>query len=323
MAIGRIVVVGASAGGVRAYQALASTLTARFPAPILAVQHVGSHPSILPDLITRSGPLGATHAVDGERLEVGRIHVAPPDRHMLVEGDHIRVLNGPKENHSRPAIDPLFRSAALAKGPAVIGVLLTGLLDDGTAGLQTIKQHGGVAIVQDPKDAESAGMPGSALRHVQVDHCVSLAAIGPLIEALAAKPPKDARVSLLETVARENEIMLGKGDFLSHLEAIGRPSTFVCPDCSGSLWEVSGTDPPRFRCHTGHGYTLRNLQYAQSTTTDEAMWSALRALQEKEMMLEALAERDASDEIESGRLKAEAADVARHAETLRGLIERG
>jgi len=322
MASERIVVVGASAGGVRALQVLASGLPARFPAPILAVLHVGSHPSILPELLTRSGPLPAAHARDGERIAPGRIHVAPPDYHMLVEGEYIRLSHGPKEQYARPAIDPLFRSAAVSWAERTVGVLLTGLLDDGTEGLQAIKRCGGVAVVQDPRDAEMPSMPSSALRYVDVDHRAPVAAIGPMLASLVEQPPEPRRAASRELV-EENEILLGKADFMEHLESIAKPSTFACPECNGSLWEVNGSKPRRFRCHTGHGFTLRTLQHAQAAETDDALWGGLRALQEKQLLLKSLAacEREAGVPEEARRLDAEAGRTARHGETLRRLIE--
>jgi two-component system chemotaxis response regulator CheB len=318
MAGERIVLVGASAGGVKALQKLAAQLGPDFPAPVLAVQHIGSHPSILPSLLSRSGQLHARHAADGEIVRAGHIYVAPPDCHMLLEGERIRITRGPKENHARPAIDPLFRSAALSRGAEAIGVLLTGMLDDGTAGLQAIARRGGTVVVQDPADAEAPSMPASALRYTQPDHVVPLIALGALLRRLVAEPagatpPADTRL------VHENEIMFGKGRSMDHLPALGAPSTFVCPDCSGSLWRIEGADPPRFRCHTGHGYTLLSLVHAQGETADGAVWSALRALQEKEMLLRVLAE-----EAESGvaeKLERKAEEVAGHAKTLRALIE--
>ena len=324
MESGRIVVVGASAGGVRALQILAAGLPAGFPAPLLVVQHVGNYPSILPRLIARSGPLPAAHAADGEAIRPGHIHVAPPDHHMLVEDGRIRLSRGPKEQHARPAIDPLFRSAALAWRAQAIGVLLTGLLDDGTAGLQAIKRCGGIAVVQDPEDAEAPSMPSSALRYVEVDHSAPLDAIGALLTQLVSRAPAPVRAAGgAEREMRENEIMLGKGDFMEHLKSIGKPSTFVCPECDGALWEIEGSKPRSFRCHTGHAFSLRNLQHAQSEAADDALWSAFRALQEKEVLLRDLAESHAAADAagEAQRLRDEAERTAQHARTLRALIE--
>ena len=167
-----LVVVGASAGAVPVLLGLATQLPADFPAAVLVVLHVGAHHSVLPELLKDRGALRARHALDGQVLQLGTIEIAPPDEHMLVDGNRIRLQRGPKEHHARPAIDPLFRSAAAAHGPQVIGVLLSGRLDDGTAGLRAIKQCGGMAVVQDPEDAAHAEMPRNALAHVDVDCCV-------------------------------------------------------------------------------------------------------------------------------------------------------
>lgn len=322
MSSGRIVVVGASAGGVRALKILASHLPERFPAPLLVVQHIGSHPSVLPTLLMRAGPLPAGHAVDREPLSPGRIYVAPPDHHMMLEGGIIRLGRGAKENHTRPAIDPLFRSAAVSRGPDVIGVLLTGLLDDGTAGMQAIRRCGGTTVVQDPDDAESPSMPLSALRYVDIDHRTPLSEMGRLLASLV-EAGHPAAGPAPEDLVHETEILLGKGDFMEHLEAIARPSTFVCPECEGPLWEIRGARPPRFRCHTGHAFTLRTLQEAQAQAADAALWSALRALQEKEILLRRTAQSHADlDATEAARLRDEAEAMARHGAMLRQLIER-
>lgn len=317
-----VVVIGASAGGVDALLKLTSSLTPDFPAPILVVLHIGPHRSILPQLISDRGPMSAAHAVDGEPLTTGRIHVAPPDNHMLVEDDHIRIYAGPKENHSRPAIDPLFSTAALFHGPGVAGLVLTGRLDDGTAGLQAIKSCGGVVMVQDPEEAEEPSMPRSALKHVQVDHCARLDLLAPLLHEFArAAPGRGPRPCHSGPLAHEIQLARGEGDPLSHMEALGQPSTFTCPDCGGALWELRDSAPVRYRCHTGHAFTLRTLQHAQSEATDQELWAALRALQEKEFLLRRLARAVGTEPGESAHFTARADEIERRAENLRGLIE--
>ncbi len=284
----RVVVVGASLGGVDALQALASELPTDFPAALLVVLHIGSHRSIMPELLPRRGPLPATHAKDGEKMAAGQIYVGPPDHHLMVDSaGRLRLSRGAKEHHSRPAIDPLFRSAALAYGAGVIGVVLTGRLDDGTAGLQAIKQSGGIAVVQDPADAMEPSMPASALQYVEVDHRVPLGSMAQLLTALVrTKVVPLAPPTPLKTVyAHEHALILSQREPMQHLQAIASPSPFVCPDCRGGLWEISGVQPKRYRCHTGHGYTLRTLLHAQAKATDEATWGALRALQEQELLL--------------------------------------
>ena len=195
-----------------------------------------------------------------------------------------------KQHHTRPAIDPLFVSAALAGGPQAIGVILTGWLDDGTAGLQAIKACGGTAVVQDPADAEIADMPTSALRHVEVDHCVPLARMAQLLTSLASRPVDGTLLSPPPApLVHEHELLLAKGDPMEHLAQIANPSSYVCPECHGGLWEVSGAQPRRFRCHTGHGFSLRTLQDSLAEAADESLWNARRALQERLVLLREMA----------------------------------
>jgi len=209
---GHLVVVGASAGGVSALLQLSQALPAPFGAPICIVQHVGNHPSLLPELLRFRGPNEAVQARHGQRLAPGTLHVAPPDQHMLLDGDTVRLTRGPKENHARPAIDPLFRTAALGWGSRAIGVVLTGQMDDGTAGLKAIKDCGGIAVVQDPATAAEPGMPASALANVEVDHCVPLEEIAPLLVRLVGAQAQQggAEHALWANVRvlRERELLL-------------------------------------------------------------------------------------------------------------------
>lgn len=284
---GHLVVLGASAGGVNALMQLAQTLPPGFPAPLCVVQHVGSNTSVLPELLASRGPHPAVHARDGQLLTPGVIHIAPPDQHMLVEGRYLRLTRGPRENHTRPAIDPLFRSAALAWGPRAIGVVLTGFLDDGTAGLAAIKQRGGTAIVQDPGTAEEPSMPRNALDCVDVDFSVPLAEIGPLLSRLVQQP---AAAEAPAAPALEREVAINRGeDLLENLGAIAEPAGISCPDCGGGLWEVKQSPPLRYRCHTGHAYTARTLEQAQAEDGEHALRSGVRALQEREMLLRRMA----------------------------------
>ncbi|MDB6164614.1 MAG: protein-glutamate methylesterase (protein methylesterase)-like protein [Xanthomonadaceae bacterium] len=322
-----IVVIGASAGGVAVLLDLAADLPEDFPAAVLVVLHVGAHRSVLPELMASRGAKRALHAIDGQPLHHGTILVAPSDQHMLVQGGTIRLQRGPKENHARPAIDPLFRSAALAHGPRVIGVVLSGRLDDGTAGLQAIKRCGGLAVIQDPADAEQPEMPVSALAHVDIDHCVPAANLVETLMRLvgtpvAAAPPAPAAPSVF---ASEQAISDGEDNPMDHLYQIGQPSRFACPECSGVLWEINDTQPRRYRCHTGHAYTLRTLAFAQDESADEALWAAMRALQEREALLRALAESGDSDA--DGRqgqdLSAQAEQTGKHSDQLRRMIASG
>jgi two-component system chemotaxis response regulator CheB len=283
---------------------------------------VGNFPSILPELLARRAKLPVAHGIDGERITDGRVYVAPPDQHMTLEGRELSLNRGPKEHHSRPAIDPLFVSAALAFGPGAIGVVLTGMLDDGTAGLQAIKRRGGFAIVQDPEEAEAPSMPLSALRHVAVDRTVRL---GDMARAMvdAVRAPERRAEAEAQALVHEQDLFLSKGNPMDHLKAIGHPSSFVCPDCSGGLWEITDSNPVRYRCHTGHGYSARSLLHALSEATDSALWGAVRALQEEGMLLREMAAtmRATHDEVAAARFEKAAELVDRRMEALRAVVE--
>ena len=275
-----IVVIGASAGGVSALQRFAADLPAKFPAAVLIVLHVGAHPSILPQLLALAGPNSAAHVTDGEPLRTGHLAVAPPDHHLLLNAGRLQLMRGPKENLARPAIDPLFRSAAIAYGPRVIGVVLTGDLDDGTAGLQAIKSCGGLAVVQDPETAFSRSMPDHALRYVEVDQCVPLESLASTLLSLVQQPcPPSVEISPM--LRHEHAPQTGTVNSLEDLQAIGTPSSLACPECGGGLWEIKQHNPPRYRCHTGHAYSVHSLEYAMKETAEASLWSAVRALQER------------------------------------------
>ncbi len=321
-----IVVIGASAGGVRALRVVAAALPADFAAAVCVVLHVGAFRSNLPELLEAVGPLPAAHALGGEQLRHGRILIAPPDHHLLLEADaSVQLTRGPKEHHTRPAVDPMFRSAALSLGPRVIGVLLTGGLDDGTAGLHAIKECGGLAVVQDPADAEDPGMPGAALQAVEVDHCVPLEGIAPLLAELVRQPAPAPAAEPPPHLVHEHLAGLGAENAMEELEQVASPSTLVCPDCKGTLWEIRGAKPPRYRCHTGHGFSLRSLAAVQHEATENALWSAVRALQEKEVLLRKIADldRSAGDEAHARQAETEADQLRAQADALRALVEQG
>jgi two-component system chemotaxis response regulator CheB len=323
----RLIVIGASAGGVPALLDLTAGLPADLPAAVLIVLHVGTYRSVLPSLLSSRCPLPVRHAIDGEPLSAGRVWVAPPDHHLLVMDGRIGLNRGPKEHGSRPAIDPLFRSAAIASGPAVIGVVLTGMLDDGTPGLQAIKSRGGTAVVQDPDEAFAPSMPRSALRFVEVDHCVPLALMPALLASLAGGPPAAVVTPAAgdDVVADEQDIALGKGNAMEKLSAIARPSDLVCPDCHGGLWKILDSRPERYRCHTGHAFTLRTLQQAMYTASDEAGWNFLRALQERTMVLERMEDacRNEGDLDAAVRIATARDMLAGQVEAMRELLEAG
>jgi two-component system, chemotaxis family, protein-glutamate methylesterase/glutaminase len=288
-----IVVVGASAGGVEALMKLVAQLPRDFPATLLVVLHLSSgHRSLLPEILSRSGPLPAMHPKPEAPLEPGRIYVAPSDLHLLVEPGRALLNAGPRENGHRPAVDPLFRSAARAYGPRVIGVVLTGALDCGTSGLLAIKAQGGLAVVQDPADACFPDMPRSALEYVKVDHSVKLAELGSLLLRLVSTPLAQHEVPKPSNRLQEEvTVMREVGGVHSDPRDTGKPSHFSCPDCGGVLFEMDEEGLLRYRCRVGHGYTAKALSVNQQTAMDGALWAALRALEENAALSRRMAAR--------------------------------
>lgn len=274
MAFSSIVVIGASAGGVAALRSIAAQLTSPLAAPILIVLHIGAQRSELPALLNAAGATPAKHGEDGELIRAGRIYVAPPDRHMTIVDRRLRLTRGPKENWARPAIDPLFRSAAEVFGPGAIGVVLTGNLNDGSAGLYAIKQRGGIAIAQNPDDAAHPDMPASAAIHVDLDHCPTLAEIPGLLERLITG--KESAVA----TDPANETAEGAPDLING-EKFDRPVTVTCPDCGGALRRSEIGNLVKYACHIGHIYTAEAMAAAQFDEMERVMRSAERILNER------------------------------------------
>jgi two-component system chemotaxis response regulator CheB len=312
-----VIVIGASAGGVEALIKVARALPEDLPASVFVVLHLPSDStSALPAILDRAGPLSATHPNDGEPMLPGRIYVAPPDHHLAVEPGRIRVIRGPRENRHRPAIDRLFRSAANAYGPRVVGVVLSGTLDDGVGGLLTIKQSRGLAIVQDPADALYTGMPNSALKYVDVDYCLPAAQIGSRLADLAGRPvvaegaaamAREDRDGILEEAGRDPDLDRG-------FESTS-PSAFVCPECGGTLWEMHDGHLTRYRCRVGHAYTEESLWTEHMDGLEGALWAALRLLEENGDLARRLAERsrEIGSEAAAARFEERAADAGEQA----------
>jgi two-component system chemotaxis response regulator CheB len=296
-----IVVVGASAGGMEALQQLVRHLAADLDAALFVVWHTSpSVRSILPELLSKAGPLPAAFAVDREPVRSGKIYVAPPDHHMLLEDGFVRIARGPKENRFRPALDPLFRSAAYVYGPRTIGVVLTGALDDGTAGLWTIKLRGGTAIVQDPEEALISSMPRNALEAVDVDHRARIAEIARLLNRLTREEAAIApQVTMDEKRKTETEIRIAEEDALLERQVLdtGELSPFTCPECHGVLTRIREGRVLRFRCHTGHAYSSNSLLSSVSESIEQLLWDALRAVDETVLLLDHMAKHlaDAGD----------------------------
>ena len=273
-----------------ALRELASQLPSGLPAALFAVWHMAPDgESVLPRVIARAGPLPAAHPRDREPIARGRIYVAPPDHHMLLENGHVRIVRGPRENRFRPAVDPLFRSAAYVYGPRVIGVVLTGALDDGTSGLWTIKLRGGTAIVQDPEEALHPSMPRNALDNVAVDHTAPLAGIAALIARLVREDaPPDPEVPMESKRKLEAEIRIAQEADEPEHEAFdgGELSPFTCPECHGVLARMREGSILRFRCHTGHAFSAESLLASLHEQVEARVWDAVRAVDETTMLLE-------------------------------------
>lgn len=278
-----LVVIGASAGGVEALRSLVAGLPEQLEAAICVVLHTpADSASGLPSILARAGRLPAEHARDGQPLRAGCILVAPPDRHLSVLDGKVRVARGPKENGHRPAIDPLFRSAARAAGEGVIGVVLSGVLDDGAAGLQAISNGGGLVIVQDPADALFDAMPMSAIERVgRPDHVVPAQELGSLIGLLVGRQAITGGAPMRTTQPANAVEEPAKGDYADmYRDPPGAPSHYSCPDCGGVLWH--GHDPmdADLRCRVGHAYSFVALERGQRDGVEAALWTALRALEE-------------------------------------------
>jgi two-component system, chemotaxis family, protein-glutamate methylesterase/glutaminase len=317
-----IVVVGASAGGVEALVDLAASLPSDLAAAVFVVLHLpATGTSALPEILRRHGPLPAAHVKDGEPIRPGHVYVAPPDHHVLLRTGHVHLSRGPRENGHRPAIDPLFRSAAREYATRVIGVVLSGALDDGTAGLLAIKSRGGIAAVQDPTDALYPGMPGNALEHVQVDHVVAVASMGKLLARLTADlaetPAGPAPTEMRVEVEME-------GFSLEAFEGShpGRPSGFSCPDCHGVLWQIRDGGLERYRCRVGHAWSPESLLTQQSEALEAALWVALRSLEERAALARRLAEpaRRRGHSITATRFEEQATEAQQAARLVRDLL---
>ena len=323
-----IVVIGASSGGVEALMRLAGDLPPDLPAAVFVVVHIpDTTTSVLPRILMKAGTLGAVHPEDGDPIEAGCIFVAPPDHHLLLEEGRVLVRQGPKENRHRPAVDPLFRTAALAYGPRVVGVVLTGARNDGTAGLMAIKRRGGVAVVQNPDDALFAGMPEHALDYVDVDHCVPLGELAPLLDRLC-REPADPQIGAYEGVTDEMEFEskvagLDPGVIESG-EHAGELVGFTCPDCAGPLYEIKDGELVRYRCRVGHAFTAEDALDGKVEALESALYAALNTLEESAEMADRLAARSRQygHAHATSRFERRAQDARRQAATIRAVLVR-
>lgn len=319
-----IVVIGTSAGGVEALRTLFANLPSDSAASYFVVLHLPAHsPSQLDRILQNVTPMHVTFAHDRQLIMPNTVYVAVPDRHMVLEADRVRVTRGPKECRARPAIDVLFRSAAVTFGPRVIGVVLTGSLDDGTAGLWQIKERKGLAFVQDPADAAFSSMPESAAGHVDVD-------LQGTIEQLAAAISRESATTIAlpqveapgKTQEVENAVALGENAMHAGVLDLGAVSRYTCPECHGVLVQIEEGRLVRFRCHTGHAYSFRSLLAEVDDSIDANLWSTLRAIEERILILQQLAALadEAGKPVEAARLRARAGEAERKCEPIRELV---
>lgn len=294
MAKRNIIVVGASAGGVTALVNLVKSLPADFKGSIFIVLHVSSFsPSHLPGILTNAGALEAVHPKDGEKIKPGRIYIAPPDHHLLIEQGRVMITKGPKENRFRPSIDALFRSAAYVYGQRVIGIVLSGLLDDGTSGLWSVKRLGGKCIVQQPEDAEFSSMPENVLKYVEVDYSIPVSSMGNILQTLIEESIDEKQKLTneeLKLLEMEVAIATKDGAFEKGILDMGVLTPFTCPECHGALVQLIEGKIIRFRCHTGHAYTISSLLAEVSETVEDTLWQAMRGLEEATMLLNKVAD---------------------------------
>jgi two-component system, chemotaxis family, protein-glutamate methylesterase/glutaminase len=290
-----IIVVGTSAGGSEALTKLIGLLPSNLPATIFIVQHMpaDSVGDVLVARLQQANRFPCTLAKDQERFRRGHLYIAPPDCHLLLKTHHVLVAKGARENRYRPAIDPLFRSAAVSHGPRVIGVILSGQLDDGTLGMRAIKMCGGLTVVQDPKDAEYPEMPQSVINHVSATYCVPLAEMGSLLNTLVRKTRGKRFIvpAALRTEAVIAERVLSD---VRQLNTLGPQVPYNCPNCGGVLWDVDKSGGLQYRCHTGHSFTTASLLTSQSEKIEETLWVALRMFEERKNLLNNTQQREAS-----------------------------
>lgn len=305
-----LVVVGASAGGIEALTTLVRGLPDDFPAAVVVVLHLpASGTSVLPTILDRASALPAVAATEGAELRGGRIYVAPADCHLVVNRGELALSRGPRENGHRPSIDALFRTAAASYGPQAIGIVLSGTLDDGAAGLAVIKQEGGIAVVQDPEDALYDGMPRAAIERTEVDHVLAVRDMPHLLVDLVDGADPDPDVQ--QGVSIDPVVDAPVGSDLA--------TALICPECGGALWEVAEAGVPRFRCRIGHAYSEDTLLDEQGNALENALWAALRGLKERAELLHRMAVRaaDAGHAASADTFRAKAYDAERRAEIVR------
>lgn len=285
-------VIGTSAGGIRALEELVMQLDSEMDAAFLVVLHLSRKGvgDVLFQRLQQHAKLPCRVAVNGEHIKRGIIYLAPPDNHMLVDRGHVVVARGAHENRWRPSVNNLFRSAAANYSSRVIGIILTGMLDDGTAGMSQVKRAGGITIIQNPDEADYPDMPLSVLENVEVDYVESLSKMGLLLsEIIETTEPKEVEVPF--DILQETKIDLRVSTRVDNL-AMFEKSDINCPDCGGGLYITQEDHPPHYRCHVGHSYTEKDLLVRLAETMENTFWTALRMMEERRTLLLKMARRD-------------------------------
>lgn len=317
-----IVVIGASAGGVSALKRLCVLLPADLDASVFVVLHIGNRASELDAILTRAGALPAEFARDDQPFQRGRVYLAPPDRHLLLRDGRTHLRSGARENMARPAIDPLFRSAAVCCGRRVIGVVLSGALGDGSVGLRAIKQCGGVGLVQDPQEAEFSEMPENAIAWGAPDHVAPLGELAQMLIRHTRESVEPEPAVCPDDIRMEAEIAFGldQGDAMH--EVPGTRSVFSCPECSGALWEIKEGDLVRYRCHVGHAFSAESMVEANGDHLERALWTALRILEERVELVRGMARvaQAAGRSLTAQRYQMRVREFEEQGELIRGLM---
>jgi two-component system chemotaxis response regulator CheB len=319
----RIVVIGASAGGIPAIKTVLSGLPNNFETAVFIVLHVSSRSSAstLAKIFQKYTSLVCKPGADGEMIRPGCLYIAPPSHHMMLKDGKVRINQGTRENKYRPSIDVLFRSAAVAYGVQVIGIVLTGMLDDGTSGMSAVKRCGGICIVQEPEDAEFSDMPQSVLNNIRVDYQVPVEEMGDIVKNILEMPLR-GQVTVPRELQVEVEITANMTTTIKDLQEIGDISDFVCPDCGGDLYAVKNDPAPRYRCHTGHVYTEDMLYDLQGLHLEESVWVSIRMLEERYNLLLLMAthaKESNMDEVAQSNVS-RAAEMEKHIERLKVIL---
>jgi two-component system chemotaxis response regulator CheB len=316
----KIIVIGASAGGFKALTQLIQNVPADIPVAICVVIHLAENSlaTVLIKHLEKHTSFRCRIPKDNERIEEGHLYLAPPDYHMLIKPGVIKLVRGAQENRWRPSIDVLFRSAAVAYNSRLIGIVLSGMLDDGTSGMSVIKRCGGVCIVQEPSEAEFNDMPVNVLNHVEVDYRIPVADIGYIIADVVSMPVADHEIP--GDIQIEADITERMVSSITEMASIGEHSNYACPDCGGNLWELKDKKVSRYRCHTGHTYTEDLLLKIQNEKIEESIWVSIRMLEERRNLLVNIANTETTSKHLKERYKERSDYLDNHIKALKKLL---